>query len=331
MAEQERDNRKKHRAKARVHANVAAAKYWGKRDETLNLPLFDSIAFNVDGLVTETQAYWHDDDSRDALFINGWQVPAQSMGRIERILDKIRSLKGWDKRCALQSRNNFPLAAGLASSASGSAAAAVAAAAAAGLDLPESQLSALARLGSGSAARSIPGGWTRWHAGTRDDGSDSFAVSFAPADHWPLHVFVVQVSDDQKMISSAECMKMCARSPFWNTFAQESAKEADIIQNAVLQKDFRAFAAGAHRNMMRLHAIAMTCDPPVLYFAPKSVEIIQKIMRASQAISVCCTLDAGSNVIVLCESPACPFIKNDIISLGLPFIQTRVGNGAELV
>ena len=133
MVEQERESHKNFRAKARVHANVAVAKYWGKRDESLNLPLFDSVAFNVDGLITETQAHWHNDDTRDALIINGWQVPAQSMGRVERILDKIRDIKGWDKRCTLQSRNNFPLASGLASSASGSAAAAAAAAAAAGI------------------------------------------------------------------------------------------------------------------------------------------------------------------------------------------------------
>ncbi len=331
MVEQERECHKNYRAKARVHANVAVAKYWGKRDESLNLPLFDSVAFNVDGLITETQAHWHNDDTRDALIINGWQVPAQSMGRVERILDKIRDIKGWDKRCTLQSRNNFPLASGLASSASGSAAAAAAAAAAAGLELRESELSALARLGSGSAARSIPGGWTRWRTGHLDDGSDSFAESFAPADYWNLHVFVIQVTDSQKSVSSSECMNMCMRSPFWNVFVEESKKEADLLQQAVVQRDFASFSAGVHRNMMRLHALTMTCERPVLYFAPKSVEIIQKVLRATQAVPVCCTVDAGSNVIVICEDSACPFIKNDIIALGLPFIQTHVGNGAQIV
>lgn len=331
MVEQERNSYKKYRAKARVHANVAVAKYWGKRDETLNLPLFDSVAFNVEGLVTETQAYWHNDDTRDALVINGWQVPSQSMGRVERILDKIRDLKGWDKCCTLQSRNNFPLASGLASSASGSAAAAVAAARAAELELSEAELSALARLGSGSAARSIPGGWTRWHAGSLPDGSDSFAESFAPADYWPLDVFVIQVTDAPKSVSSSECMKMCMDSPFWNVFVEESKNEADLLQQTVIHRDFAAFSEGVHRNMMRLHALMMTCKRPVLYFAPKSVEIIQKVLRASQAVPVCCTVDAGANVIVICENSARPFIKNDIIGSGLPFIQTHIGTGAEIV
>ena len=204
-------------------------------------------------------------------------------------------------------------------------------AAAAGLELRESELSALARLGSGSAARSIPGGWTHWRTNHLDDGSDSFAESFAPADYWNLHVFVIQVTDSQKSVSSSECMNMCMRSPFWNVFVEESKKEADLLQQAVIQRDFASFSAGVHRNMMRLHALTMTCERPVLYFAPKSVEIIQKVLRATQAVPVCCTVDAGSNVIVICEDSACPFIKNDIIALGLPFIQTHVGNGAQIV
>ena len=126
-------------------------------------------------------------------------------------------------------------------------------------------------------------------------------------------------------------MNMCMRSPFWNVFVEESKKEADLLQQAVIQRDFASFSAGVHRNMMRLHALTMTCERPVLYFAPKSVEIIQKVLRATQAVPVCCTVDAGSNVIVICEDSACPFIKNDIIALGLPFIQTHVGNGAQIV
>lgn len=328
---QERESHKKNRARVRVHANVALAKYWGKRDEALNLPFFDSVAFNIEGLVTETSAYWHEEDTRDALVINGWQVPAQAMGRVERILEKIREMKGWKKRCTLQSRNNFPLASGLASSASGSAAAAFAAACAAGLDLSERELSALARLGSGSASRSIPGGWTRWYRGEKADGSDSYAQTIAGAEHWPLQVYVIQVTDAPKAISSTECMKRCMESPFWNVYAEEASRAADAIQQAIMQRDFRQFAKLVHQNTLRMHALTMTCAVPVCYFAPKSVEIMQKVLRASQAIPVCCTLDAGANVVVLCEESASPFVKNDIIALGLPYIQTRVGGGAKIV
>ena len=322
--------RKTYRATARAHANVAVAKYWGKRDTNLNLPLFDSVAFNIEGLVTETTATWNDDDIHDALIINAWQVPPHAMGRIQRILDDIRTRKGWTKRCVLQSHNNFPLATGLASSASGCAAAAMAAAAAAELQLDQNTLPSIARLGSGSAARSIPAGWTRWHAGSLSDGSDAFATSIAPPNHWPLHVFVIQVSDAPKNVSSTECMLRCQKSPYWEAFLQQAQKAADIAQNAILQRDFPALTAAIHQNTMCLHALTMTCTPPVCYFAPKTIEILQRILRLSQAVPVCCTLDAGANVVILCEDTACPFIKNDIIALGLPFIQSRIGSGASV-
>lgn len=319
------------KATARAHANIAIAKYWGKRDTELNLPLFDSVAFNVADLSTETTAIWDEDDFRDALVINGWQVPSHTMGRIQRIIDVIREKSGQTKRCILHSKNNFPLATGLASSASGCAAAALAASKAAGLDLSEQELSSIARLGSGSAARSIPGGWTRWHAGENPDGSDSYAKSIAPAKHWPLHVFVVQVADAPKTVSSSEAMLRCQASPFWNAYLQEAKAAADFAQNAIIQRDFSALTEAMHHNTMMLHALAMTCNPPICYFAPKSIELLQHILRACQAVQVCCTLDAGANVVVLCEEIVYPFVKNDIIALGLPFVQTRIGGGAELI
>ncbi|MBQ8037896.1 MAG: diphosphomevalonate decarboxylase [Proteobacteria bacterium] len=318
-------------ATAKAHANIAVAKYWGKRDSLLNLPLFDSVAFSVDGLYTETTAVWDEDDFRDELIINDWQVPSHVMGRVQRILDDIRARVGWSKRCVLRSKNNFARSAGLASSASGCAAAALAASSAAGLELSESQLSSLARLGSGSAARSIPAGWTRWHAGSAPDGSDSYAVTIAPPNHWNLHVFVVQISDDRKSVSSTEAMERCKRSAFWDAYRLEASQAADFAQSAILQRDFDALTKAMHHNMMSLHALCLTCDPPVCYAAPKSLELVQHILRACKAVQVCCTMDAGANVVVLCEGASYPFVKNDIIALGVPFIQTRIGGGARLI
>ncbi|MBR4985143.1 MAG: diphosphomevalonate decarboxylase [Proteobacteria bacterium] len=322
---------KEFKASARAHANIAVAKYWGKRNSDLNLPLFDSVAFNVEGLYTETTAVWDDDDFRDELIINDWQVPSHVMGRVQRILDSIRKDVGWSKRCVLRSRNNFARSAGLASSASGCAAAALAAASAAGLELSESQLSMLARLGSGSAARSIPAGWTRWYAGSDPDGSDAFAQTIAPPDHWPLHVFVVQISATQKAVSSSEAMMRCEKSPFWQAYLHEASQAADYAQTAILQRDFSALTYAMHHNMMLLHALCMTCDPPVCYVEPKSLELVKRILRACQAVQACCTMDAGANVVVLCEGASYPFVKNDIIALGVPFIQTKIGTGAQRI
>lgn len=317
-----------YKSTARAHANVAIAKYWGKRDTSLNLPFVDSVSFNIADLQSETTAIWDEDDFRDALTINGWQIPAHKMGRIQRILDDIRARKGWSKRCILHSKNNFPHSTGLASSASGFAAAAMAATKAAGLNDSESELSKLARLGSGSASRSIPGGWVRWYAGNKDDGSDSYAESIAPANHWPLHVFVVQISDVPKDVSSTEAMARCQHSPYWPVYLEQAAKAADIATTAIIQKDFAALRDAMHSNAFQLHALTLTCNPPICYFAPKSLELVRHVMRSCKGLGICCTMDAGSNIVILSEETAYPFIKNDIIALGLPYIQSRIGGGA---
>ena len=327
----ETQNKEEFKATARAHANIAVAKYWGKRDSELNLPLFDSVAFNVDGLYTETTAVWDEEDFRDELIINDWQVPSHVMGRVKRILDDIRAQVGWSKRCVLRSTNNFARSSGLASSASGCAAAALAASAAAGLKLSEPQLSVLARLGSGSAARSVPSGWTRWYAGSDPKGADSFAKTIAPPDHWDIRVFVVQISAAQKSVASSDAMERCKASPFWDAYLREAAQAADIAQNAIFHRDFDTFSSAMHHNMMLLHALCMSCDSPICYVAPKSLELVQHILRACKAVHACCTMDAGANVVVLCEGPSYPFIKNDIIALGVPFIQTKIGGGAHLI
>lgn len=325
-------DRKEKKVTARAHANIALAKYWGKRDETLNLPFFDSLSINLEDLYTETTAVWNEEDPRDALSINGWEVPAHKLGRIQKMLDTIRAKAGLEgMRCVLTSRNNFPVSTGLASSASGAAAAAVAAAASAGLSLTERELTQLARLASGSGARSIPSGWVRAYAGTEPDGSDCYASSLFPHQYWNLHVFAILVDTKPKRISSAEGMVACQKSPFWDAYMASAKMHADAAQNAIFQKDFSLLREVVHASTSQLHALAATASPSIFYISPKSLEIIEHIHRQSQAVPVCCTLDAGSNVIVICEDVVYPFVKNDIIAFGLPYIQTKVGGGTTII
>ena len=318
-------------ATAIARPNIAIAKYWGKRDESLNLPFFDSVSFGVDGLETRTTASWCDDIPDDVLFMNDCLVPECRMERMKRMMDVMRKQKGWSKKCAIHSHNNFAHSSGLASSASGAAGAALAMSHAAGISLSQTELSAFARLGSGSAARSIHAGWTRWYRGCCPDGSDSYAEQFAPPDFWALNVFVVQISTGPKLVSSTECMKLCMHSPFWNAYCAEVSSAADVVQDAVLNRDFEALAAASHHNAMLLHALTMSCPKPVCYFAPKTIEIIQKILRMSaEKMPVCFTIDAGSNVVILCEDAASSSVRNEIIALDVPFLQTTIGGGTSL-
>ncbi len=323
---------KEKKVTARAHANIALAKYWGKRDEELNLPFFDSVSINVEDLYTETTAVWNEEDVRDSLSINGWEVPAHKLGRIQKLLDEIRRRAGLEGyRCVLTSRNNFPVSTGLASSASGAAAAAMAASVSAGLSLNERELSQLARIGSGSAARSIPGGWVRAYAGSAEDGSDFYASSLFGQHYWNLHIFAILVDTKPKRVSSTDGMLACQKSPFWNAYMETAKHHADAAQNAIFQKDFSLLREVVHSSTCQLHALAATASPAIFYLSPKSLEIIEHIHRQSQAIPVCCTLDAGSNVIVICEDVVYPFVKNDIIALGLPYIQSKVGGGTTII
>ena len=312
-----------------AHSNIAVAKYWGKRDTSLNLPLFDSVSFNVEDLTSKTTAVWMDGRKTDDLIIDGWHVPEHRMGRCRRILDKIRLDKGWDKHCILTSHNNFVHSSGLASSASGYAAIALAASVGAGLNYTAEELSALARLGSGSASRSIPSGWCRWYAGHQEEGSDSFATQIAPPNHWDLRVFVVQASNKTKHVSSTEAMEISRTSPYWDSYCNDAQKAADIAQSAIIYRDFESLTAIMHHSFMMLHALMLSCG--ICYFAPKSIELLQYILRSCHALPVCCTLDAGANVVVLCEPIAWPFVKNQILSLNVPFVETTIGHGTEII
>ena len=322
---------KQYTSTAIAHANIAVAKYWGKRDTSLNLPIFDSVAFNVSDLVTETTAVWTDEMPVDRLTVDGERIPEDRMMRCRRILDKIRLDRNWDKRCILTSCNTFPKSSGLASSASGYAAIALSASVSAGLAYTIKELSRIARLGSGSASRSIPGGWTRWHAGEMEDGSDSYAEQLAPLDYWDLTVFVVQVSDKAKAVSSTHAMEISQKSPFWDSYCREARDAADFAQSAILHRDFKQLTEIMHHSSMMLHGLMLSCYPPICYFAPKSIELLQYILEASRTLPVCCTLDAGANVVVLCESEISTIVKEQIELLNVPFIETRVGEGAKVI
>lgn len=309
-------------AKASAHANIAVAKYWGKRDENLNLPWFDSVSFGVGCLETHTEALWIESSESDELWIDGVRSP--DLGHIKKIVSRVRAEKNWDKSCIVRSENTFPSSSGLASSASGCAAAARAVSLAAGLEYSDRELSRLARLGSGSAARSIPSGWVRWYAGTSSDGSDSYASQIADADYWPLKIFVALVSQSPKPVSSRLAMKISQESPFWTAYKEQSSRDADLVQMALEKRDFSALSEVMLRSALNLHALTLTCRPPICYFEPKSIELLRMILDAARKIPVCCTLDAGANVVIVCEETASDWVGGQLETLKIPYISTEI-------
>src|SRR5699024_7145698 len=207
-------------AAARAFPNIALVKYWGKRDEQLILPVAGSLSLTLDAFATTTRVTLTDDD-HDAFRLGGSAVTHEAADRVTRFLDHVRSLAGASARAVVDSTNEAPTGAGLASSAAGFAALALAASRAYGLELDALSLSRLARRGSGSAARSIIPGIAQWHAG--EDDASSFAEAVEAPD---MRMVIVTVSTAQKAVSSREAMRRTAATspyyPAWITSTEES-------------------------------------------------------------------------------------------------------------
>ena len=156
--------------------NIALVKYWGVRDERLALPYNSSISVTLDRLRTRTTVSFDRSLEADTFRLNGRPAPPKALASVSELLDRVREAARAPDRAAVDSTNNFPTASGLASSASGFAALAGAATAAAGLAWTPRRVSQLARFGSGSACRSVFGGFVEWRAGVRPDGRDCYAT-----------------------------------------------------------------------------------------------------------------------------------------------------------
>ena len=217
-------------------SNIALVKYWGKRDIPLNLPSVPSISVTLSQFFTETTVEWG--SSKDQCILNG-EESSDAARKVFQFLDRVDADRPY---CRVVSRNNFPTAAGLASSASAFAALALAASSAADKNLSPRELSLLARQGSGSAARSIWGGWVQWQKGINSDGSDSYAFPIAPQDHWDIRIIVAVVSDQKKKISSRKAMNLSAEtSPFFQAWCDTAEEDIRIAKEAIQNKNLKNY------------------------------------------------------------------------------------------
>jgi diphosphomevalonate decarboxylase len=327
------------RATARAHANLAFVKYWGKADASLNLPLNSSISMNLSGATTVTTVELDDSLAADLVLVRGDtphgdpQLPlpfgeapteagASFAERVVRHLDRVRALAGSRARARVTTANSFPAGAGIASSASGLAALTVAAAAAFGLELDERQLSILARRGSGSACRSIAGGFVEWHAGTSSD--DSFATQIAPASHWPVVDLAVIVSRAPKKVPSSEGHQLALGSPFSQARLDTLPERTASIRRAILDRDFETFGRETEAEALAMHAIAMTSAhvadgawrSGVYYWLPDTLALLAAVQEwRADGLPVYFTLDAGPTVHLLCPAEQAGQVAEAVRSL----------------
>lgn len=292
-------------AAAQAQANIALIKYWGKRDPALNLPVVGSLSITLEGLWTRTAVRFDRQLAADALVLNGRPAEA-GLRRVSACLDLLRARAGTSERAAVESRNNFPTGAGLASSASGFAALVAASGAALGLALTTGEQSILARRCSGSAARSIFGGFVEWTRGARADGEDSLARPLLDAATWPLSVVVAITSRKEKEVGSTAGMnRTAATSPYQSAWIEAQEADLDAARRAVAARDFQRLAEVSEHSCLKMHALAMAAQPGLVYWNAATVESLQCVrsLRAS-GLPVFFTIDAGPQLKAVCEPQA---------------------------
>jgi len=299
---------------ALAHPNIAFIKYWGNRDASLRLPSNGSISMNLEGLFTRTRVEFLPGLDADTLTLNGSPVTGTGLQRIASFLDHVRRLAGLHDHARVVSENNFPAGAGIASSASAFAALALAASHAASLDLSEPELSRLARFGSGSASRSVPGGFVEWQTGTGD--SDSFAFSIASPHHWLLADCVAVVNAGQKPVGSTEGHALASTSPLQSARVEDTPRRLDLCRGAVMERDFAALASVIELDSDMMHAVMMTSSPPLHYWQPASLAVMQAVRLWRKAgFPAAYTLDAGPNVHVICPADHAPALEQRLLQV----------------
>jgi diphosphomevalonate decarboxylase len=319
-------------ATAQAFANIAFIKYWGNRENDLRIPMNGSISMNLDGLFTRTTVSFQSSLPYDELIINGHEIASAGRDRVSYILDIIRDMAHIHDSAEVMTENNFPSGAGIASSAAAFAALALAGSKAAGLDLSEKDLSRLARRGSGSASRSIPGGFVEWQAGESDE--DSFAFSIAAPDHWNLVDCVAIVSASHKKTGSTEGHSIAPTSPLQSARVADTPRRLDICRNAILNCDFDSFASIVELDSDVMHAVMMTSTPALHYWKPASLEVMNKVRAwRAEGIPACYTVDAGPNVHVICPESEAHIVNKRLreISGVEDVLVARAGEGAKII
>lgn len=278
-----------------AHPNIAFIKYWGNRDQTLRVPATGSISMNLAGLTTRTSVTFDAALKHDQLNINGNTANPQALKRVGEFLALIRKQAGIGWYARVDSENNFPMGTGIASSASAFAALSLAASTAAGLQLDEAALSRLARRGSGSACRSIPAGFTEWQAGQNN--TDSYATSIAPQNHWNVVDCIAMISQEHKSIGSSDGHLLANTSPLQQIRIQQTPQNIETCRQAILKRDFDAFAQVTELDCNLMHAVMMTSNPALFYWQPATLAVMHAVRAwRKSGLSVCYTIDAGPNV-----------------------------------
>ena len=301
--------------------NIALVKYWGVRDAALGLPYNSSLSVTLDRMRSRTSVAFADGPGHDEVVLNGAVAIGEPRRAVVALLDRVRGLAGETARATVRSENNFPTASGLASSASGFAALAAAASDALGLGLSPRALSQLARFGSGSASRSIFGGFVEWRAGTREDGTDCYAREVYPARHWPALRDVVALVDRApvKEVRSAVAMQSSVRtSPAYAGRIAAVPRRLAAIRRAIGRRDAAALFPLVMEECDDFRTVCETTEPPLDYLTGTSRAILAEVRTLNRERGrpvAGYTHDAGAHVHVFTTAPLVPRLRRRLAAI----------------
>lgn len=330
-----------HRATVSAPSNIAFLKYWGAEDLDRALPVNPSFSMTLTECVSRSTIELLEPGTEDEVYLvssagEPEPAPESFRGRILAHLDRLRAWGVERGRAAfgfrMATRNSFPAAAGLASSASGFAALTCAATRALGFDLPSEVLSHLARRsGSGSASRSVLGGYVQWPTGEGEEGA--YAHQVFPAEHWDLRDVIAVLEAGPKKVSSLEGHSRAPSSPYFERRQELLPLRLEALRTAVAERDFDSFAPLLEEEAIDLHLIAMSSKPPIFYWRPATLEVLSLVREMrEEGIPAASTMDAGANVHVICPAEAEARVARRLE--GVPgvrrLIRDRVGSGPEV-
>ncbi len=313
---------------ARAHPNIALIKYWGKRDTELNLPAVGSISITLSTLHTDMSIELDPALDADELTLNGEPAP-RLLPRIAACIDSV--LGTTRDRARIHSAGNFPVAAGLASSASAFAACAVAADALDDIDRSRDALANLAGRASGSAARSLLGGFVE----LQNEGPSVRVTSLLDPGEWPLEVVVAITSEGRKAVGSGEAMEISRRtSPFYAQWLAEQAADLDTAREAIGSRDLEALGAIAEHNCLKMHSVMWTSRPSLVYWTSSTIACMETVRRLrADGVPVFFTIDAGPQVKAVCDPGATERVQAELAATPgvLRTLVTPLGDGARLL
>lgn len=315
-------------AQARAQPNIALIKYWGKRDLKKNLPAVGSVSITLADLYSEMRVVSDDALQQDTLLVNG--DPSRTMlARVSACIDQVA---GTDRPAVrVESSSNFPIAAGLASSASAFAALVTATDAAFGLGKTLDELVNLAGRASGSAARSLLGGYVEL-----ENRGDEIAVSalLAP-DDWPLEVVVAITEPGPKPVSSGDAMEISRKtSPFYDRWVEQQSEDLSEAKAAIAARDFQRLGAIAEHNCLKMHSVMWGSRPPLTYWNAATVACMQTVRDLqAQGIDVFFTIDAGPQLKAFCTPDVTETVRAALAATGgvSDIMVSGIGNGARLI